>query len=224
MPLKFKRFFYKMSCSLWLCWGYGYSSEVRAVTVPRLSVIGVAVNGSEPKEIPQGSVLELIRGDQLRLLYATLQKSSRSPDLINFVGFWQKNLARKGDDRDLSIDTKLLKKEWSRDKKGREYRIEALTAGTSHGDIRIHIIEPTLHSVAIEVNDQLRTVLAGQTLELKPSDQIKVKEIRTNHPRLNQEAQVRFKEEKKLAGIRQVELELSYQNLPFGRVSLLVKP
>lgn len=195
-----------------------------AVSVPRLSAVGVEVNGKTAQEVPRGQVLELIRGDRLRLLYATLQNSSRSPDLINFVGFWRANVARKGDDRELTIDTSRLKKEWSLDKEGRDYRVEALTKGASHGDIKVRIVEPTLHSLELEINKEVRTVQAGQVLELRGSDQIQLRSLHTNHPRLDKEARVQFIELGAVEGIRKVEIEVTHQDLTFAKVSLLVKP
>lgn len=213
-----------ITLSLLLLGGFWGVARVFAVSAPRLSVVGVEINGSQQKEVPRGEILELIRGDRLRLLYATLQNTSRSPDLINFVGFWQANLARKGDDRDLSIDTSRLKKEWSLEKDGKNYRVEALTKGVSHGDIRIKVIEPLLKSIEVELNSQVLTVQPGQTIELRASDQIKVRALHTNHPRLDKEARVHFLDHGTAEGVRKVDLEVSHQDLRFAKVFLLVKP
>ena len=202
-------------------------SELGAVVKPdlaRLARMTVRINDHE-LDILAGQKLELIRGDQVVLLYATLEQSTQSPESVNFVGFRGDGPRRYlEDDRYVVIDTVKLKRGWSIDKQGRLYRIEAKTGKTIHGEVEVVITKPELEQLDLEVDGQHQALGPGSVLELKSTDRIQVKNIRTNHPRLDREVRVQFVDQGIQDGVKVVKLDLLHRQFSFASIWLHMKP
>lgn len=203
-----------------ITFGLSWSQIAASVVHPRLSSISIRVN-QEEREIQRGEKLEVLRGDLLTLRFAKLENSSRGPDIINLMGYRQDDVkTRFGDDRDILIDTNQLRKEWSLNKKGQEYKIEAKSKGHLHGFVRLVVTEPKLLKIDLQINDEVRSLAPGDKLELKVSDTIQVKAISANHELVDREAKVVFEEKGIKNGQRHIELQLWYRKFSFASVNL----
>jgi len=196
-----------------------YATAVEAVVTPKLDRVRVRINGSE-KEIGPKERLELIRGDELTLLYAVLEGQAKGAEIINFVGYRGEGPRRwQDDDRDIVIPTAGLKKGWSVHKEGRLYKIETRTGQRVHGDIMVSLLTPELQLLTLDVKGVEHKLRDGDVLEMAAEDPIKVLGIKTNSPAVDANVRVEFKELKNDAN-RQVELRLWYRSYAFASVYL----
>jgi hypothetical protein len=196
-----------------------YATTVEAVVTPKLDRMRVRINGSE-KEISRKERLELIRGDELTLLYAVLEGQAKGAEIINFVGYRGEGPRRwQDDDRDIMIPTAVLKKGWSIDKEGRLYKIETRTGNRVHGDIMVTLITPELQILTLDVKGIEHHLRDGDVLDMAAEDPIKVVAVKSNNPIVDSNVRVEFKELKNDAN-RQVELRLWYRSYAFASVYL----
>jgi hypothetical protein len=196
-----------------------YASTVQAVVTPKLDRIRVRINGSE-KEISRKERLELIRGDEITLLYAVLEGQAKGAETINFVGYRGEGPRRwQDDDRDILIPTSGLKKGWSLDKAGGLYKIETRTGNKVHGDILVSLQTPELQILTLDIKGVEHHLRSGDIVNLRAEDPIKVVQVKTNSPIVDQNVRVEFKEIKNDAN-RRVELRLLYRSYAFASVYL----
>lgn len=195
------------------------AATVEAVVSPKLDHLRVRINGSE-KEIGRKEQLELIRGDELTLLYAALEGQAKGAEIINFVGYRGEGPRRwQDDDRDIVIPTVGLKKGWSVHKEGRLYKIETRTGQLMHGDITVALLTPELQLLTLDVNGIEHKLRDGDVLAIGAEDPIKVLGAKTNSPAVDANVRLEFKELKNAAN-RQVELRLWYRYYAFASVYL----
>ncbi len=193
-----------------------------AVVTPKLAKLMVRINGQE-KEIRANEKLELVRGDDLTLLHAVLDGSPKAPDILNFVGYRGEGPRRwKDDDRDIVIPTQLLKKGWSLDKSGQQYKIETKTGSKIHGDIFVQVLTPELKSLRILVKGVEHSLKAGDRLDIHSDDPIQVLDVKTNKPDIDKLVRVEFKEEGSSPGGR-VELRILYRTFAFASIYLVTQ-
>jgi hypothetical protein len=195
------------------------SSSAQAIVTERLSFLQVSVNGVD-MEIKTNQKIELIRGDELKLLYAALDGESKQPDLINFVGFRGEGPQRAViDDREKTINTGDLNRGWSLDGKGQSYRIEAKSGNKLNGEIFVSVTQPELRNLSLEINGKAYEMMAGQTLEVAPDDPIRVLSVKTNVNEIDDLVRVEFVKNAKNK-LHTVELKLLYRTYAFASIYL----
>jgi hypothetical protein len=196
-----------------------HATAIQAVVTPKLDRVRVRINGLE-KEISRKDRLELIRGDDLTLLYAVLEGQAKGAEVINFVGYRGEGPRRwQDDDRDILIPTSALKKGWSLDKNGKSYKIETRTGNKVHGDILVSLLTPELQILTLDIKGVEHHFRDGDVVELGAEDPIKVVNVKTNSPVVDQSVREEFKDIKNDAN-RQVELRLLYRSYAFASVYL----
>jgi hypothetical protein len=194
-------------------------TAAQAVVTPKLDRMRVRINGME-KEISRKDRLELIRGDDLTLLFAVLEGQTKGAEIINFVGYRGEGPRRwQDDDRDILIPTSVLKKGWSLDKSGKTYKIETRTGNKIHGDILVSLVTPELQILTLDIKGVEHHLRDGDVLDMGADDPMKVVNVKTNSPVVDQNVRVEFKELKNDAN-RQVELRLLYRSYAFASVFL----
>ncbi len=196
-----------------------HAAAVEAVVTPRLDRVRVRINGSE-QEIRRKERLELIRGDDLTLLYAVLEGQAKGAEILNFVGYRGEGPRRwQNDDRDIVIPTGGLKKGWSLNKLGNLYKIEARSGDRVHGDITVSLLTPELQSLTLDIKGVQHHLRDGEVLDMGPEDPIQVVDVKTNSSVVDDKVRVEFKDIKNDAN-RQVELRLLYRSYAFASVYL----
>jgi hypothetical protein len=194
-------------------------TAAQAVVTPKLDRMRVRINGME-KEISRKDRLELIRGDDLTLLFAVLEGQTKGAEVINFVGYRGEGPRRwQDDDRDILIPTSVLKKGWSLDKTGKTYKIETRTGNKVHGDILVSLLTPELEILTLDIKGVEHHLRNGDVVDMGADDPMKVVNVKTNSPIVDQNVRVEFKELKNDAN-RQVELRLLYRSYAFASVFL----
>lgn len=194
-------------------------TAAQAVVTPKLDRMRVRINGME-KEINRKDRLELIRGDDLTLLFAVLEGQTKGAEVINFVGYRGEGPRRwQDDDRDILIPTSVLKKGWSLDKTGKTYKIETRTGNKVHGDILVSLLTPELEILTLDIKGVEHHLRNGDVVDMGADDPMKVVNVKTNSPMVDQNVRVEFKELKNDAN-RQVELRLLYRSYAFASVFL----
>lgn len=194
-------------------------TAAQAVVTPKLDRVRVRINGME-KEISRKDRLELIRGDDLTLLFAVLEGQTKGAEVINFVGYRGEGPRRwQDDDRDILIPTSVLKKGWSLDKTGKTYKIETRTGNKVHGDIFVSLLTPELQILTLDIKGVEHHLRDGDVVDMGADDPIKVVNVKTNSPVVDENVRVEFKELKNDAN-RQVELRLLYRSYAFASVFL----
>ncbi|WP_141736304.1 hypothetical protein [Oligoflexus tunisiensis] len=196
-----------------------HTAAVEAVVTPKLDRVRVRINDSE-KDVSRKDRLELIRGDDLTLLYAVLEGQAKGAETINFVGYRGEGPRRwQDDDRGILIPTSELGKGWSLDKSGTLYRIETRTGQKVHGEVLVSLLTPELQTLTLNVKGVERQLKDGDVVDMAADDPIKVVSVRTNSPVVDASVRVEFKEIKSDAN-RQVELRLLYRSYAFASVYL----
>ena len=182
----------------------------------------VRINDQE-QEVKNGERLHLIKGDQLTLLRGSLCCESKEPGLVNFVGFRAK-VPRKqiNDDLNFPIDTSELKRGWSLDRQGKNYKIEVLTGSTKHGEIMVSILTPELQFLRLQAGGHEFSLKAGQSLNINQDDAIKILSFKANDAKIDLEARVEFKEQNTEDG-KKVELQFLYRSYIFASIFLNVE-
>lgn len=184
------------------------SSVAHAVVVPSLDYFLIDVN-DETRVVHPGEVLQVVRGDTVTVKKAVLNGSGRESEVVNFTGYIRprsKVTVRNGtpqDDRKTPIDTgESLSPKQSVDGKGKRYRIVAKGMTQTYGTAEVELLDPEFRFAEVLVNRQLRIVRLGDTLDVAPTDSIKVRRVVTNVFDLRT---VRFQIETK-AGVSQIQL------------------
>ncbi|MCX6116591.1 MAG: hypothetical protein NT027_03550, partial [Proteobacteria bacterium] len=158
-------------------------ASVESQKCENLDFLTVSING-EKHVVRAKESLEVVRGDLLVILEPTCDRDSKSAQIseplrIDVVGFAPKNQTEtKGSDARFVIDTaKDLQKKFSQDGKGDEFDVQVKSGQMLLGFIKIKITEPRLNRVVLSINGRRQTLLNGESLKLKKTDQIAVNEV-----------------------------------------------
>ena len=146
----------------------------------RLDSLVVDING-ERKKVDAGGSLDVVYGDLVTIVEATLLDKSAKVDVVDLVGFRGGNSKASGDDRGWVIDTgRHLSKKRSVAGDGRQYKIQVSGQGGISGEVVLNVLEPELISIELDVNGSVRKIHPGDVLRLSSKDMVRVVEIRTN--------------------------------------------
>jgi hypothetical protein len=146
----------------------------------RLDSLVVDING-ERKKVDAGGSLDVVYGDLVTIVEATLLDKSAKVDVVDLVGFRGGNSKASGDDRGWVIDTgRHLSKKRSVAGDGRQYKIQVSRQGGISGEVVLNVLEPELISIELEVNGSVQKIQPGDVLRLSSKDMVRVVEIRTN--------------------------------------------
>ncbi len=184
-----------------------------------LASVDLEVNGNLRK-IGVGDSLQLVWGDRIKVLRATLGESTDTAEIVNLVGF----RARSGspDDRGVELlSHRDLNKEWSHDGSGALFRINARSQGRFFGRVYLSFKKPQLHSVVFSINGHPQRYQEQAEIRLSPSDRLKLEELDVNFS--YQEGEVSYKLEP--TGEKgKFQLALYRHDLAFAALRLLVSP
>ena len=141
----------------------------------------IEVNGQE-RLVANGQVLDLIRGDRLRLLATWTSTGQRGVFAINFKGFVSSEDQNTGDDRKTLIQTdQRLMKKWSVRGKGERYRIVAEKGKNEFGEIYVRLTEPVIDYLIVQAGKKTRyAVSPGETLLLENKSELKILDAKAN--------------------------------------------
>jgi hypothetical protein len=146
----------------------------------RLDSLVVDING-ERKKVDAGGSLDVVFGDLVTIVEATLLDKSVQVELVDLVGFRGANSKASGDDRGWVIDTgRHLSKKRSVAGDGKQYKIQVSGQGAVSGEVMLNILEPELLAIELNVNGSVRKIQPGDVLRLSSKDMVRVIEIRTN--------------------------------------------
>jgi len=132
--------------------------------------------------LSNGKTLDLVEGDNLKILDVIPSRLSSSEVKINFKGFvgnWKNNT---GEDRGYDINTSSdLMARFSLKKKGKVYKI-IVTEGTNVlGQFFVKLKPPKLNYLVLKVNDCPPKILrSGDSIKLSKGDELCLKEMQTN--------------------------------------------
>ena len=144
-----------------------------------LKSIVVEVNG-EPQVVLKGESLTVVEGDSVTVKSGQLVDGGR-PLYINVIGFGNKNKKEPWNDIGYAIKTDTdFDKAWSVGKRGKSYRVKALSSKVTHGIIYIKLAKPELRYAVVTINGETTIVREGNILELTQTDKIKVQRVVTN--------------------------------------------
>ncbi|MCE5250923.1 M14/M99 family metallopeptidase [bacterium] len=143
----------------------GQNETSRANTLsahPVLNRIEITISGKNMVVSPDDT-LHIIRGDVLKIINAQVSGRMDADIRVNFVGFVGKDKKiNDADDRGYEINTATdLMHQWSIDKSGELFRIEALYSRNVIGTVYVLLYEPEIEYLIIELEN-------GQKLALSP--------------------------------------------------------
>ena len=141
----------------------------------------VQVNGQE-KLVANGQVLNLIRGDRLRLLTSWTSSGQRGAFALNFKGFVHNEDQNTGDDRNVLITTDQgLMKKWSVRGNGERYRIVAERGKQEFGEIYVRLVDPMIEYLIVQAGGKAKyAVSPGETLLLENQSGLRVLDAKAN--------------------------------------------
>lgn len=133
--------------------------------------------------VPDGGVLEVVRGDKLRILDYLAPGVPRGIN-VNFLGFVGNPENNRGEDRGYLIDTcKDLLPDWSVDKQGKRYAVATKLGNREFARMIVKIMEPELDYVVVSLNQEHPIVLkAGEKRNLRPGDRLVILASISNAP------------------------------------------
>lgn len=144
-----------------------------------LDYVIVEVNGTV-KKVSRNEEISFVRGDILNVNEAYLKDSKK---VINLLGIASSNPTKELlDIRKKSVDSslELIQKEEALDPEGAVYALIAQSGKTLHGAIFLRRVEPTLSYIDVLINDKIRVMREGESLQVKKSDHFKVVNVVTN--------------------------------------------
>jgi len=154
-----------------------------AVTVnPTVVVFKVRINGKEGY-YPNGSHVDIVRGDLLELVDATTIPGSVTGITCNFKGFVGDKKSNTGEDRGYIIDTATdLWERYSLYKKGRVYQVIVSKDDKDIiGRLFFDIQPPLFEYMLLYLNGtDKRWVSNNEPIQLKLSDSMKIVDIKSN--------------------------------------------
>ena len=150
-------------------------------TNPVAQYFVVEVNGQE-KLVANGQVLDLIRGDNIRLLATWTSTGQRGVFAINFKGFVSTEGQNTGDDRGALIQTDQgLMKKWSVRGRGERYRVVAEKGKGDFGEFYIRLTDPVIEYLIVQAGKRAKyAVSPGETLLLENRTELKILDAKAN--------------------------------------------
>lgn len=146
----------------------------------QLDSLVLDVNG-ERKRVEAGSSVDVVFGDLLTIVEASLADKSAPVEVVDLVGFKSTKSKHSRDDRGWVIDTgRHLSKKRSVTGDGKQYKIQVSGRRGLSGEVMLNVLDPELVSISLEVNGSIRKVHPGDVLRLSAKDMIRVVEVRTN--------------------------------------------
>lgn len=153
------------------------------VTVnPRVVFFKIRINGKEGY-YPNGSHVDIVKGDLLELVDAETSPGSLAGVICNFKGFVGDSSVNTGEDRGYIINTATdLWERYSLYKKGRVYQIIVSRDGKDIiGRLFFDIKPPLFEYMLLSFNGiDKKWVSNGEQVKLKLSDSIKIVDIKSN--------------------------------------------
>jgi hypothetical protein len=160
-------------------------SKVTPAKIPdkaenHLDSLIVDING-ERKKVDAGGSLEVVFGDLVTIVEATLLDKLVPVDVVDLVGFRATSSKASDDDRGWVIDTgRHLSKKRSVAGDGKQYKIQVSGQGGLRGEVMLNVLEPELISIELDVNGSVLKIQSGDVLRLGSKDMVRVVEVRTN--------------------------------------------
>ncbi|NRA67118.1 MAG: hypothetical protein HRU19_21730 [Pseudobacteriovorax sp.] len=152
------------------------SSELLGIGRPTLSSMSVSINGSR-KAYKSGDVIEVFKGDLVHIGHTRLS-NGRSPDIVNLVGFRRSKVGNPYDDRDKGIvipDDLGIR--WSKQKKGKEYDIYAISKGWVFGKLTLRVVTPKINELVVSIDGKRILLNPGDTLSLREDNQLVIESV-----------------------------------------------
>ncbi|MDO9514866.1 MAG: hypothetical protein Q7J01_02025 [Syntrophales bacterium] len=150
---------------------------------PAVVFFKVRINGKEGY-YPNGSHVDIVKGDLLELVDATTTPDSLTGVTCNFKGFVGNKLSNTGEDRGYIIDTATdLWERYSLYKKGRVYEtiVSENEKDTTIGRLFFDIKAPIFEYMLLYLNGtDKRWVSNNEPIRLKLSDSVKIIDIKSN--------------------------------------------
>jgi hypothetical protein len=150
---------------------------------PCLKYFILEVNG-EKRLMENHGTLDMIMGDHLRILDIVTQGGPPGKIKVNLVGFVGDKKDNKGEDRGFLVRTaRDLWPRYALDEEGTRYRIVALQGKTMVGEMVLVLQPPRLSYLVVGQADGPHACLPeGARLQAKPSEEIRILDIKTNVP------------------------------------------
>lgn len=179
-----------------------------------LSYVMFEVNGQR-KAVQPGKTLQIVRGDQIRIVEAGLAGPKNLASRVNLVGFHSDEHSKLGNDINVLVKTdRSLLRGYAQGEQKNIYRVVASSGASDHGEVFIQVLKPELRFATVLVNDKERVIRDGQLLKLKADDRFKVKSVKTNVA--DQDQKVTF-DVKSVAGIKQIQ-QVQFYTIEFRRL------
>lgn len=196
-----------------------FAVHVKKVKEPL--TITLEVNGVR-KQIASNHILTLVAGDITKIISAVYGDGT-VPAKVNFVGFPNKNPKAPADDRGYTINTgKDLLVSWSKDKQGKEYRIDISRTDEVVATIPVRMIKPELLYVIAEINGKERVLRPGEVSAIKETDDFEIVRVVSNMADLD--PSVRFNMESQTVEDRKVySMNFFRHDRPFGHIQLEIQ-
>ena len=142
----------------------------------------IMINGEE-KYFPNGAHVNVIKGDQMKLVDVGTNRESSPEVVVNFKGFVGNRKVNTGEDRGYIINTdRDLWKRYSLYGKGRMYQV-IVTENDNNviGRLFVDIKKPLFRYLVLQINDgEMRCFPRDETISIDQNDKIKIIDIKTN--------------------------------------------
>jgi len=156
----------------------GYSVDVS----PTVVFFTVKINGKE-RYYPNGTHVDIVRGDHIELVDAVTNPSSLAGVICNFKGFVGNKHDNTGEDRGYVINTATdLWERYSLYRKGRVYQVVVSEQSNNViGHLFFDIHPPLFEYMVLYLNGtDKRWVSGNESIRLKLSDSIQIVDIKSN--------------------------------------------
>lgn len=198
-------------------WSFVPQNSLFAVSAPRLQTLLMKINERE-KELKANEEVYLVKGDEFRILWASLDSVSYTPELVNVIGFRAEGQRTSNpDDREISIPVEKLKRGWSIGKEGKRFLVEISGKGRRYGQVYLNVINPEVQSLRIEINGQPKTFRLGDSFTYRDTDSFKIDEVICNHDLVKQGIRMDFVDSLTEPGLK--ELFVYYRSLKLGSIA-----
>ncbi|MBN2516046.1 MAG: succinylglutamate desuccinylase/aspartoacylase family protein [Deltaproteobacteria bacterium] len=150
---------------------------------PRVVYFRVRINGEE-RYFPNGTHVDVIKGDYIELIDAGTTPESYPGIVVNFKGFVGNRTVNTGEDRGCIIHTdRDLWKRYSLYKKGRIYQVVVERGISIIGRLFVDLKEPSFHYIVLQINGrEKRCFCQNESIAINRDDTIKLIDIKTNVP------------------------------------------
>jgi hypothetical protein len=155
----------------------------RIIKNPRVVYFRVRINGEE-QYFPNGTHVDVIKGDYIELIDAGTTPESSPGIVVNFKGFVGNRKVNTGEDRGFIIHTdRDLWKRYSLYKKGRIYQVVVERENSVIGRLFVDLKEPAFNYIVFQINGrEKRCFSQNEPISINRDDTIKLIDIRTNVP------------------------------------------